>query len=283
MNKEEILKKLEERLAKGEISERTYLEIKARYDKVPEDKGQQPNEDANGFDIHVEIPEISIPPINVEFPKVIRTGQKFVVMGSGHADGDVKSEVCRVAGSCTIEGSVETNEWRSAGSAKVKGGVKTDSFKSAGSMVIGTNVESDMFECAGKCVVAGSLKSDSIKFGGALETGGTIACDSLHGVGRLKAPSVKADSITLELQGTSEVREITADVIEVRSLARVFSQGEMASEEIHGESIYLENTKCKLVSGDSVTIGPNCEIETVEFRSNLKIHLSAKVKKKVRK
>jgi cytoskeletal protein CcmA (bactofilin family) len=283
MDKEEILKKLEERLAKGEISEKTYLDIKARYDKVPEDKGPEMKEDTNGFDIRVEVPNIEVPQIHVDIPTVIRTGKKFVVMGAGHADGDVRAEICKVAGSCTIEGSVDTNEWRSAGSAKIMGNVKADRFKGAGSTVIGGNVETDEFGCAGKCSVGKGVKADMVKFGGALQTGGSIVCDNLQGAGKIDAPSVHADVVKLELEGASSIREMTADSIEVRSLARIFSQGELTSDAIRGEVIYLENTKCKLVSGDTVTIGPNCEIETVEFRSGLKIHLSARVSKKVKR
>src|SRR3972149_814426 len=36
MQKDEVLRRLEERLARGEISEKTYLEIRARYDAMPE-------------------------------------------------------------------------------------------------------------------------------------------------------------------------------------------------------------------------------------------------------
>src|SRR2546428_852375 len=37
MKRKDILRKLEERLARGEINEKTYLEIKARYDSEPEE------------------------------------------------------------------------------------------------------------------------------------------------------------------------------------------------------------------------------------------------------
>ena len=37
MKRQDILRRLEERLARGEISEKTYLEIKARYESEPEE------------------------------------------------------------------------------------------------------------------------------------------------------------------------------------------------------------------------------------------------------
>src|SRR5439155_2767317 len=37
MKRKDILRKLEERLARGEINEKTYLEIKVRYDSEPEE------------------------------------------------------------------------------------------------------------------------------------------------------------------------------------------------------------------------------------------------------
>src|SRR3970040_461710 len=36
MHKDELLRRLEERLARGEIGEKTYLDIKARYDAMPD-------------------------------------------------------------------------------------------------------------------------------------------------------------------------------------------------------------------------------------------------------
>jgi len=37
MKRKDILRKLEERLARGEINEKTYLEIKARYESEPDE------------------------------------------------------------------------------------------------------------------------------------------------------------------------------------------------------------------------------------------------------
>src|SRR5256886_17332332 len=37
MKRKDILRRLEERLARGEINEKTYLEIKARYESEPEE------------------------------------------------------------------------------------------------------------------------------------------------------------------------------------------------------------------------------------------------------
>ena len=51
MKRKDILQRLEERLARGEISEKTYLDIKARYDAEPE----EPEAASPGPDLTVKI------------------------------------------------------------------------------------------------------------------------------------------------------------------------------------------------------------------------------------
>ena len=48
MNRAEILRRLEERLARGEISEKTYVEIKTRYEAEPEEpEPQEPSSEGH--------------------------------------------------------------------------------------------------------------------------------------------------------------------------------------------------------------------------------------------
>ena len=40
---------------------------------------------------------------------------------------------------------------------------------------------------------------------------------------------------------------------------------------IEGDKITLENTKCKIVRGHDIVIGPGCEIDKVEYTGKLTI------------
>jgi cytoskeletal protein CcmA (bactofilin family) len=278
MNREELLRKLEERLARGEISEKTYLEIKRRYESSGGGMGGK-----GGRGVVIEIPEIEIPHVHIRVPHVVEDGSRLIVAGGGHIDGDVKNEYCKVAGSCTIDGGVETDEWKSAGSVKIKGNLKADTVRCAGSMVVEGDVDADTFIPAGWCMIGGRLTADMVKFGGSLVCKKGIKCDTLEGSGTISTPGVSAEIVVLDLEGKSDIERVTAESVEIRSGERFFSRGGLSSEQIMGNTLFIENTTCRMVSGGHVTIGPNCIVDVVEFSSRLKVHLSSKVKKKVKR
>src|SRR5947207_14845820 len=72
MKRKDILRKLEERLARGEINEKTYLEIKARYESEPEEPE--------------ELGEAELP--NVDFAATIGNAVAQATADASRAAGD---------------------------------------------------------------------------------------------------------------------------------------------------------------------------------------------------
>src|SRR5438874_12900471 len=77
MKRKDILRKLEERLARGEINEKTYLEIKARYESEPEEPE--------------ELGEAELP--NVDFAATIGTAVAQPTADASRAVGDAARAV----------------------------------------------------------------------------------------------------------------------------------------------------------------------------------------------
>src|SRR5207249_10859825 len=81
MKRKDILRKLEERLARGEINEKTYLEIKTRYESEPEEPE--------------EVGEAELP--NVDFAATIGNAVAQATADASRAAGDA----ARAAGEAT--------------------------------------------------------------------------------------------------------------------------------------------------------------------------------------
>lgn len=212
MRKSDILRRLEERLARGEIGEKTYLEIKARYDTEPEELPEFPPEEAKvsaetgrgaedasqaaeAFARSLErtireaiepvirnIPEIerkikeSVEPAlrNIDFAEFGRTVQT--------SEGSVK-----IAGSGVVTGNpLRTREFKTAGSGRVVGDLEAFEAKVAGSCVFEGNVTVQEFKSAGSSKVAGVLRARELHSSGSLSVGKGIDGQEVHIRGSLR-------------------------------------------------------------------------------------------------
>src|SRR3972149_238043 len=163
MKRSDVLRKLEERLARGEISEKTYLEIKARYDAEPEEPVEEtPAEPAWGAEGAAQAAEQAARAAEdamraVEFSgvgtklsdeaiKIVGSGVvsgnpvrtvEFKSAGSAEVHGPLVAEVARIAGSCSCDGDVSVEEFRAAGSTRIAGSLKAESVEARGSLPVG--------------------------------------------------------------------------------------------------------------------------------------------------
>ena len=56
------------------------------------------------------------------------------------------------------------------------------------------------------------------------------------------------------------------------------SKGELTTELIEGDEIYLENTNAKIVRGNNITIGEGCNIGLIEYSGEINISSESIVK-----
>ncbi len=300
MKRQDILSRLEERLARGEISEKTYLEIKARYESEPEEPEEpeptmadigstigaavaQATQDA-GHAAEEAVRAVGEAMRAVEFSgigarlsdetiKIVGSGVvsgnpvktvEFRSAGSGRVQGPLIAETARVAGACSFEGDVTVEEFRSAGSARVAGRLKAEEIETSGSLQVEGDVEAEELSASVSLQVRGKVQVEEFRSSGAVRIDGGL----------------KAEEVMIELGGTSKIPTIEAREIRVQATGGFFRvRGELTAERIEGQEVELEATTAALVRGDEVRIGPHCHIDVVEAKE-LVVHQSSEVRER---
>src|SRR3990172_7631957 len=304
MKRSDVLRKLEDRLARGEISEKTYLEIKARYDAEPEEPVEEtPAEPAWGaIGAHIEAAvahaaegasqaaeqaaraaEDAMRAVEVsgvgtklsdEAIKIVGSGVvsgnpvrtvEFKSAGSAKVQGPLVAEVARIAGSCSCDGDVTVEEFRAAGSTRIAGSLKAESVEASGSLHVGGHVVGEGISTSGNFQVGGDVTAEQFHSSGVIRIGGNL----------------QAEEIRIELGGTSTIGgKMKGEDILVKATGGFFRiRGDLTAQEIEGEDVELEATNASLVRGQNVRIGPHCRIDVVEAKE-LVVHQSSEVRER---
>lgn len=314
MKRKDILQRLEERLARGEISEKTYLDIKARYDAEPEEAEIPP---APGPSLEESIHETvtratdeafrasqeSMRAVN-ESMKTMHESMKEVrdsvrTMEFSGMGVRVSGEEIRIVGSGVVSGNpVKTVEFRAAGSAQVRGPLECETVKVAGSCDFDGDVHCVDFRSSGSSRIAGSLVGQDVVASGALEVSkdvdavdltasgslrvdGSVRGQDFHSSGSVRiAGELRGQDVDIELGGPSAIGTIQGQDISVRvSGPFMRSRGDLAVDRIVGQDISLVRTTANYVEGHDVTIGPHCRIDVV-VAQELVVHESSEVKER---
>jgi cytoskeletal protein CcmA (bactofilin family) len=297
MNRKDILRRLEERLARGEIGEKTYLEIKARYDSEPEepDRATEPPADL-GATIGAAVADATagatiaageaaravgeaMRAIDFSGGRTQLSDEAIKIVGSGVVTGNpVKTVEFRSAGSARVQGPLVAEVARVAGSCVFEGDVQVDEFRSAGSIRIVGNLTAEEVETSGSFQASGGIRADELSSSGALQVGGDVEVGEFRSSGSVRIDGgLKAEEIHIDLGGTSRIRTVQGEEIHVKATGGFFRvRGDLTVETIEGEEIELEATSAALVKGENVTIGPHCKIDAVEAH-DLRVHQSSEV------
>jgi len=222
------------------------------------------------------------------------------ISGSGTSGGGRYNEVT-ISGSGKINGDLECVDFKTSGSSKVIGNLKAETVKVSGSARIEGNVEAVEMKVSGSSHVTGQVKSQVLKISGSTHIEGSLQveevtimgsahiekdCDaeSFKASGNFKIQGLlNAGKVSINLGGKSSVKEIGGEHIEVKvsiidnfffkkAIDKMFnSRGELTTEIIEGDEIYLENTNAKVVRGNKVTIGEGCNIGLIEYSGEINV------------
>ncbi len=272
---DEMLKKLDERLAKGEISEDLYNEIISRYEREDKDidddveKIEKTVEQATTEETEEEIPEKT---------------KRVSISGSSKIDG-CNCEEFRASGASKVNGDLRADDADVSGATKVDGNACFGTLDSSGSLKIMGKSEGKKLDLSGASKFEDDIIVENIESSGSLKVKGNVDCDSISVKGSIKISGKLKGDVSLKLSGNSKIERIEGGEVLVESGGSRFSifgfgkSGKLDTESISGNNIYLENTKAKIVSGNEVVIGSGCKVETVKAKS-LKVHESASVENK---
>jgi cytoskeletal protein CcmA (bactofilin family) len=189
----------------------------------------------------------------------------FIISGSGDAMGAVSCDRLHINGEAGVHGELKARELKVRGSGDFKAGVAADEFSVSGSAHAGQSVNAKTMKVSGSIHVKGDLSADSFSSSGAFEVGGLLSADSVD--------------ITLDWS-TSKAREIGGERITAKVgskglsvLRTIFTLGthtpRLEADTIEGSSVWLEQTRARVVRGHSVTLGDGCDVVLVEYSGTL--------------
>lgn len=219
---------------------------------------------------------------------------KVVVRGKSTLSGDLNCVEFTTMGLSRVKGNLETVKANIDGKSTVEGILKSESLTVKGTTKIMGSADVEILDIAGSLDIKDYLSAGEIKVRGKLEVDGDCEADLFEVEGQFNIDGLlTADQINIQLHGTSQAKEIGGEKIivkkEVTSKFKEFvnevlyffnfynSAGKLTVESIEGDNIYLESTKVKVVRGTNVKIGPDCEIEMVEYKNKYQQDEESKV------
>jgi cytoskeletal protein CcmA (bactofilin family) len=196
----------------------------------------------------------------------------ITINGKGTVNGDVDCMEFDCNGSGTINGNVVVNTAKVNGHGKIKGNFESQSLSIDGTAGITGDLIAGKLKVSGKANVGGKIKSDEIKIKGRLTVGEdceaeTFKAESQFTIGGL----LNADLIDITIFADCKAKEIGGQTILIKQknsllgFFKPFVRTQLETECIEGDKIEIESTKARVVRGNQVVIGANCEIEVVEY------------------
>ena len=225
------------------------------------------------------------------------------ISGTGEAKGGVYEEVV-ISGAGRISGDVEAQRFRVSGVGKFRGKVRGGSFGCSGSCTVEGDVDVKQLECSGSAHIRGSVTSEQLSTSGMITVDGEVRSGEARTTGSAHfgrnvevgvfesrgsfsiAGKLRADDVRIALGGDSGAGEIEGKQITVVQyggrkswLAWFSGPGTLKTESLAGDEIYLEAVRATTVRGERVTVGPDCEIGTLEYRESLRVDPTARTAK----
>lgn len=217
------------------------------------------------------------------------------ISGSGRINGDIECVDFKTSGSSKVVGNLKAETIKISGSARVEGDIEVGEMKVSGSSHVVGQVKGQSVKISGSTHIEGNLYGEEVSVSGSVNIGKDCEAESFKASGNFKIQGLlNAGEVNINLGGKSSVKEIGGENIEVRVsvmdnfffkkvIDKMFnSQGELTTDLIEGDEIYLENTNAKIVRGKNITIGEGCNIVLLEYSGDINISSESTVKEQKR-
>ncbi|GMA62319.1 hypothetical protein GCM10025859_27590 [Alicyclobacillus fastidiosus] len=194
-------------------------------------------------------------------------GRNWTINGTAQSTGGHFHKVT-IRGEARVTGDIDCEQLKVMGTLDVQGNLHTGAAKIMGTVAVAGNASGEDVNLMGEMNVDGDCNAESLKCRGAFDISGLL----------------NAGNIEIVLHGYSRAKEIGGDKIYVKPQLRFFSGGlrRLTVDTVEGDDVNLAYTTARVVRGNRVEIGPGCEIETVEYRSLLRVSDAAKVHEKTK-
>ncbi|PGY07092.1 cytoplasmic protein [Bacillus sp. AFS031507] len=175
--------------------------------------------------------------------------EKTKVNGHARFRGNIESQIISIDGSARIDKNLSAEKLKVSGKATVGGRVKCEEIKIQGAFTVSEDCEAEIFKAESQFTIGGLLNADQV---------------DIKMFGECKAKEIGGQTITVKAKGSL-----------VGNLLKAFFKPQLETELIEGDKIELENTIAKVVRGNQVWIGPNCQIGLVEYTEELSMDKKA--------
>lgn len=227
--------------------------------------------------------------------------ERFDVSGKATVSQNLWADHVTVSGKATVGGDLEGQDVETTGKLEVDGSAAADQLSVSGKVAVGENLDGHDVEASGKLTVGGSLVAAEAAVSGKLEVDGLtdvtdltvggagvfedVNAETFTGAGKLDATEFHADTFDLTADGRSSVETLTATDVVVRDSAQsesflrrlLGSDGVLDVGTIEAETVDLDATRAETVVAETVTLGPDAEVETV-YTDDLDAHADATVR-----
>lgn len=222
--------------------------------------------------------------------------------GGCKINGDVDCNFMKTSGACSVKGNIIAKQILTSGSFNQTGNIDTEIFKSSGSSKIDGNLKGDEVTISGSGSIYGDITVSKLNISGGFKTDGKICGKEINLSGGIKIQkdceadkffskgsfniggALNADEINVTIYDHCSAEEIVGENIDIRYSSDISSSifhiikdmfsnssSGLTVQTIEGDNIYLENTTAKVVRGNKITIGDNCNIDKIEYKDSLNV------------
>jgi cytoskeletal protein CcmA (bactofilin family) len=204
------------------------------------------------------------------------------INGIGTINSDVECSEFDCNGVGTINGSVKSGKAKVNGKAKFKKNMECTAIDIEGAVKIEGDLIGETIKISGKASVGGSVKGEEIILKGALTVTEDCEAETFKAESQFKIGGLlNAEHVDIKMFGPCKAKEIGGQNIIVKqkgslslfgNLLKPIYPPQLETELIEGDQIHLENTNAKIVRGNHVVIGPNCNIGLIEYKDKLEVN-----------
>jgi cytoskeletal protein CcmA (bactofilin family) len=196
------------------------------------------------------------------------------INGTSEVRGNVRASEIKSNGGGRIDGNLTSQDAEVNGALSIKGDVTAERIKLSGSLNIGGNMHASEINTKVALKIKGDCEAETFRAAGAFNIGGLLSADNIYVdvVGNCSAKEIGGEGIEIRKSNNiaAQIQRFIKDIFNSRDTLVV--------DTIEGDNIYLEATAAKVVRGSNVKIGPECEIELVEYKDQVEISGGSKVR-----
>jgi len=200
---------------------------------------------------------------------------EVMIAGSGTVSGDMDCTTFKVGGVADVQGALTAQTISVGGSANFTGDVKGGEVVFSGNADVHGAFTAETLKVSGVARFDGSVSAERVEIKGTTKIGGDCQAESFDAQGVFSVGGLlNAGTVSIRLYGGCDAHDIGGETIDVHlATPWVFlpflGERNLTADSIEGDTIYLENTRAKVVRGANVTIGADCAIDLVEYSGTL--------------